>query len=123
MIKRTALKPFPPETKYQTKIHPSSHHQQNRRHLSTYLIIKHRILLPQTRHERILRQRVLPAATILLPRPPHLFLQRLHIRRQQSVQAEVPPLARGEGAAFVEEGRVEECGALVRITCGLVFGC
>ena len=64
------------------------------------LVVKHFILLLHTRHERILRQRIFPRA-ILLVRTPDLLFERLHVGRQQSMEAKGAPLFSGKRRPFV----------------------
>lgn len=76
-----------------------------------YSIIQNLILRLHARHKRILPQ-VIALAGVLLISAPDLLLQRLHVRRQQAVQAELIALLLRESRSFVEVGVVEEGVAL-----------
>lgn len=76
-----------------------------------YPVIQNFILRFHTRRKRILSQ-VIGLTAVLLIGTLGLFIERLHVRRQQAMQTECMALFLGKGRTLVEIGIVEESVAL-----------
>lgn len=67
-----------------------------------YSIIQNRILRLHARHEGVLGQ-IIRSTAVLLIRAMHLLIQRLDVRRQETVQSERLSLIFGKGRSLVVE--------------------